>query len=705
MKKAKSKILSALLFALLIVPCMLIVTACGEEHKAVSDWSSNATHHWHACSVKDCKEHEGEKAFNYAEHTGMEDHICDVCGYKEHKATTTYGKDDTKHWFTCQIEGCKEHFGEATHNYDATTHECVCGKVDPAYVAKITTTGEAPTTTYYKSLQEAINDASAGATVTLVKNTSIDSYVTVSGKKLTLDLGGKSLTSAKTGIYATGANTDLTLKNGTINSGATGVFLDNQAKVTVNGDVTIGSNSSKSNKEAGIIILSKATLEMNGKINGFGYGIAGNGGKKGETEDKNEDYGGITITLGSTAEIIASDDALFMPSSGTLTIAEGARLTAGDTALYVKCGNVTINGGTFVTTSEKTPYKPTTSGCYPTGAAVVIDTVNGDSYIGGNPTVTINGGTFTVAQVEDGKTPANAIEYYHLADETYSATISYGDKVTARAVEYVYTPAGDGTEAKVTPVVTYVSTFAELTSAIADANVKTVVLTEDITANTTSSGEDGHVTVSRKVTLDLNGKTLKGSGYWGVLHIVGGDLTVEGSKDGSAVVANGAWGEITGGNGYRAMAVYAYGGKVTINGGHFSNTIPETSRRAYNDLIYAKNNTDNNQKVGAEIIINGGTFESVTSGWVLNISDGSKSGETSSTITVYGGKFKKFNPETNKGFDTLESGEEEGKVNRTGGQSDGSFVATDYKVVKEIKDNVDWYTVVEKTAEEKAKEG
>lgn len=52
-----------------------------------------------------------------------------ICGYENpHKATTTYGKDGTNHWFTCAVQGCTEHkFKETAHQL--VEGACVCGVV------------------------------------------------------------------------------------------------------------------------------------------------------------------------------------------------------------------------------------------------------------------------------------------------------------------------------------------------------------------------------------------------------------------------------------------------------------------------------------------------------------------------------------------------------------------------------------------------
>ena len=81
-----------------------------------------------------------------------------------------------------------------------------------------------------------------------------------------------------------------------------------------------------------------------------------------------------------------------------------------------------------------------------------------------------------------------------------------------------------------------------------------------------------------------------------------------------------------------AMAVFADGGKVTIDGGYFTNEAdPYNPDQA--DLIYVKN--------GGEIVINSGTFKCVTPKWTLNAND---QVENHGKITVKGGKFFEFNP-------------------------------------------------------------
>ena len=137
---------------------------------------------------------------------------------------------------------------------------------------------------------------------------------------------------------------------------------------------------------------------------------------------------------------------------------------------------------------------------------------------------------------------------------------------------------------------------------------------------------DAAFVINKTVVLDLNGfgvkTTAKDTVGDGVFHVIaGGELTINGEG-----VINGV-----GGSEY-CMAIWADGGKVTINGGTYTNV--GAGEEDQYDLIYAKN--------GGEVVINGGTFQSQTPAWTLNSHDTKKG-----TITVYGGNFHGFNPYNN----------------------------------------------------------
>lgn len=59
--------------------------------------------------------------------------------------------------------------------------------------------------------------------------------------------------------------------------------------------------------------------------------------------------------------------------------------------MYVKCGNVTIAGGTFKGVGPAVPFKHSGNGANPTGDAVIVEACD---YPGGYPTISVTGGTF-----------------------------------------------------------------------------------------------------------------------------------------------------------------------------------------------------------------------------------------------------------------------------------------------------------------------
>lgn len=199
-----------------------------------------------------------------------------------------------------------------------------------------------------------------------------------------------------------------------------------------------------------------------------------------------------------------------------------------------------------------------------------------------------------------------------------------------------------------------VSTYAELVEALG-GDKQTIKLEKDII------DFDKSLEINRTVTVDLNGKTLKGNGCDGVFIVsVNGDLTIEGKGN---VIAKGGFD--SSGDEY-AMAIWAKGGKVTINGGKFSQVTVNGDSQY--DMIYATDFADKH----AEITILSGEFESVTPKWTLNIKD-----RDESKILVKGGVFKGYDPakamtEPNSPVNFVAEGYESVLIEGT----------TDYKVVK-----------------------
>lgn len=174
------------------------------------------------------------------------------------------------------------------------------------------------------------------------------------------------------------------------------------------------------------------------------------------------------------------------------------------------------------------------------------------------------------------------------------------------------------------------TTFEEaLETAVAG---ETIVMINDLTT-------DKPLEVTKKVTLDLNGKNISAGTFLYPGNTVEEDSYAFWVKNGGELTINGE-GEISTAACDYSIAVWAQGGKVTINGGKFTNA-GEGS-----DLIYASAN--------GHVVINGGEFvackkQAGVDGTkedysVLNL----KGDNTGSSITCYGGRYFMFDPANNK---------------------------------------------------------
>ena len=131
----KKSLLTFVLAVCLIVPAMFMLSACGHKHTAVTEWSSDATYHWHVCEDKNCKEildkaeHTWDAGVVTKEATFLEDgektYTCSVCkrtkteavaynyvdlNYVEEDDTQTYVKftvtEAGAYYFRYEVKNC-----------------------------------------------------------------------------------------------------------------------------------------------------------------------------------------------------------------------------------------------------------------------------------------------------------------------------------------------------------------------------------------------------------------------------------------------------------------------------------------------------------------------------------------------------------------------------------------------------------------------
>lgn len=338
--------------------------------------------------------------------------------------------------------------GKAANEVAALTAK-TGGEGTPAGVAKVDGKN-------YSSLQEAINAAQDGETVTLLADATEDAVI---NKSITLDLGGKTLTNTNAGkatISVQGGT--VTVKDGNV-AGGTSYY---------NIEVTKGSNANM-------------TLT----------GVTATAGNTGSSMIDN--WGTLTIESGSYSgglNVVKSDEGSTLAINGGKFELSYA-VSNSFTGVIYAYGTTAINGGEFVCsatgpnwaspcvviTGEVTGYKSSTK---ITGGKFVNKHARGKIFHGYGKATSDNfevtGGTFNKS-VSDG----------FLADG------------------FTCVKGSDGTYGIATAIAQVGSTrYTSLKAAIIAAKKgKTIQLLNDTTENIT-------INASKQITLDLNGHTLNG---------------------------------------------------------------------------------------------------------------------------------------------------------------------------------------------------
>lgn len=356
------------------------------------------------------------------------------------------------------------------------------GQVDALAVAKV---GEIA----YTSLDAAFEAAKDGDTVTLLADITEDVVI---NKNITFDLGGKTITNTGAGkatlTVASGATA--TVKNGSIVGGASYYNIQNNGTATLEGiTATAGNTGSSMIDNWGTLTITSGTYT-----------------------------GGLNVVKseeGSTLVINGGDFTLDYSVSNSYN------------AVIFVYGDTTINGGTFT-------QSLTTAGKWAHPQVVATGVVEGYTAI-----TRVTGGKFTNKKSGEaifrgvGKATSDNFE---VSGGSFNKSI--GDGYCADG--FIPTKNADGTygvkEGKYVAKIgsTKYETFED---AVKAASRKTITLLDDISLSST-------VTVNKKVTIDLNQKTLTGTdnyilniGANGNVTIMNGSINV--SDSGSAITAYG----------------------------------------------------------------------------------------------------------------------------------------------------------------------
>ena len=522
--------------------------------------------------------------------------------------------------------------------------------------------------TVYETLDAAIaaaNKSSVSKTIKLLADLTVDHQILIkndNGKAITLDLGGKTLTSTlDANGYSLRTDTKVTIKNGTYKGtgnargiGAYADFVLDGVKVDVAGLVGVACSTGgktyeikNSEVKAGYAVCNfadNATITISGsKLTGTGNVLYHNGSNYGlkltvsnsTITGNGNDCCGVYISGSTSAQANATNQ----NGAGGLQQAIFTKCTIkGANGIEVKYTDLTLDGCTVETTLQEPSYAQNNNGPAANGFAVVST----DNSMSGNlpkpeSKIIIKGeGTYTghvgLASIDSFKK-----NYPDFSDE--SIKISGGSFTKKVLPEYCaegFEPAenGDGTYGvKVAPVakigaVEY-TTLNEAFAAAKDGDTITIVrnFTTDVTKTTAAD----RATVTVNVTLDFGSyvmtvpASLEPTDNFMAILVDGSTLTVEGTTGG--IVSGDA--ETCGVYGFNVKG----GGKLVINGGSY-----------YCGITVAQ------AQLGA-IEVNGGSFavndaNGKYPGYMFNCVDANYVAGTAG-ITVNGGTFVGYDPRNN----------------------------------------------------------
>lgn len=247
----------------------------------------------------------------------------------------------------------------------------------------------------YETLEDAINAAPAGGTITLLRDFTNDSYVSVD-KNLTIDFAGHTVNSNAGGIDLSYINpgTELVLKNGVLNTEKWGVWVQNAGKLTVESDMAVNAISETNDQSPAIVVVEKDSIaNIYGTVTAKASTAVSGNGNSGSGDVSINIFYGATVKSDSCA-------AIYFPNTGSLNISGGS--ITGDVGVQLCAGSLNLSGSPVIeATGINRVSEKTGDGDIPDGAAISL--VNRPGYVGvpsasisGSPTVNSVNGTAAV---------------------------------------------------------------------------------------------------------------------------------------------------------------------------------------------------------------------------------------------------------------------------------------------------------------------
>ena len=301
--------------------------------------------------------------------------------------------------------------------------------------------------TKYATLQEAVDAATAGQTVTVINDVDITSGKNIyvkEGQDIVLDMNGHSIKGANADYKNILVYGKLTLKDSKENSTGkiysedpykSGVYDKALIYVAGNGEFVMESGhintvltNSVDNGQFAIGSFDNCKVTINGGTIEGGYSaISGYG-------DPNDN---TTVTINGGTLICPMDYAIYHPQPGKLTVNKGATIYGGAGAICMKSGELEINGGTLTSKGKGN------TGNWGDGTGGLGNAALNFCKPYGDVTATIKGGTITAegdAVVIDAKPTAGKEVSLAISGGTYSSDVSQ------YCVEgFTATPNTDGT--------------------------------------------------------------------------------------------------------------------------------------------------------------------------------------------------------------------------------------------------------------------
>lgn len=418
----------------------------------------------------------------------------------------------------------------------------------------------------FNTLQAAIDAAQDGETVTLLTDAIEDATVTA-GKNITLDLGGKTLTNTNAGkatlTIAKGATA--TVKNGSI-VGGTGFYT-----IQNNGTATLEDVTATAGNTGSSMLDNWGTLTIESGL----YS------------------GGLNV-------VKSEEDSILNINGGKFELSYA---TNGWTGVVFAYGNTTITGGEFI-------QSLTTTGRWNHPQVIATGMVEGHTAI-----TRVTGGHFVNKMSGEGifrGVGKGTSDNFEVSGGTFNKSISEG----FCADGFIPTKNADGTYGvKEGHYVAQIGSkkYETLADAIHWATKgKTITLLTDVEQNS-------QLTISKNITLDLNGKTIKNTkDIWGdnanaILSItndakvtITGNGTID-AKENDCYTINVVKGDLTIENGTfygNVSVVQVQEGALSVKGGTF-----DLHQKWEGSSKYLFNCIDDAYANGsANVAISGGTF-------------------------------------------------------------------------------------------------